>query len=69
MYLLLQIRCDGGIVRSCDLTFVGAYRMFFDKRSKVIKGSFTVKVCNKSRDSPAMNNIMITYRIAFLEQK
>ena len=39
MYLLLQIRCDGGIVRSCDLTFVGAYRMFMDKGSKVIKGS------------------------------
>ena len=69
MYLLLQIRCDGGIVRSCDLTLVGAYRMIFDKRSKVIKGSFTVKVCNKSPESPAMNLVMNTYRIAFLEQK
>ena len=69
MYLLLQIRCDGGIVRLCDMTLVGAYRMFMDKGSKVIKGSFTVKVCNKSPDFPAMNLVMNTYRIAFLEQK
>ena len=44
MYLLLQITCDGNVVRLCDSTLVGAPGILWDKGSKVIKGSFTVKV-------------------------
>ena len=44
MLLLLQTTGDDDMVRSYEPTLVGAYRVLRDKGSKVIKGSFPVKV-------------------------
>ena len=44
MYLLLQTTCDIGMSWSYDSTSVGVSWVFPDLRSKVIKGSFPVRI-------------------------
>ena len=69
MYLLLQITCVSDMVSSYDSTLVGAPGILWDKESKVIKGSFTVKIWSKSGQNLFPRKHVITYLIVFWEQK
>ena len=49
MYLLLQTTCDINMSWSYDLTSVRVYGVYTDLRSKVIKGSFPVRIQKSSK--------------------